>query len=212
MTKGVSFAKRPLPNALCQTPDLTPPSDARQEVLAPAPAAVDAPFAPLEELAPAEVVQVLAVETPVVVVQAPELPRIVEPVVLSAPSAPPAAGVVVVESPNPLNAPDAPMPSLALDGHTGQFHAQDEFGQYTFGHYGGPNTRVETKDAFGRVSGSFAYVNPVGDVQVRKYAAAPLSGFRVAASDLVEETAEVAAVRRQHLMAHAAARALLALA
>ena len=75
--------------------------------------------------------------------------------------------VAIVESPEPLNAPNPPMPNLALDGQNGQFHAQDELGQYSFGHYGGPNTRVETKDAFGRVSGSFAYVDPEGDVQVR---------------------------------------------
>merc|ERR1719315_454543 len=107
----------------------------------------------------------------------------------------PAVPATVVAAPEPLMAPEPPMPSLNVPHMSGKFHAQDEAGQYSFGHWGGPNTQVEMKDSFGRVLGSFAYVDPEGDVQVRKYAAAPGSGFRVAASDLPEDTPEVAGVK-----------------
>ncbi|XP_068225589.1 cuticle protein 19.8-like [Palaemon carinicauda] len=96
----------------------------------------------------------------------------------------PAVPVAIAAAPEPLQAPEPPMPSIGEPFVGGQFHAQDEAGQYSFGHWGGPNTRVETRDHLGRTAGSFAYIDPVGDVQVRKYAAAPASGFKVAASDL----------------------------
>ncbi|XP_050693461.1 cuticle protein 7-like [Eriocheir sinensis] len=109
-----------------------------------------------------------------------------------------ASPVVIAAAPEPLEAPEPPMPSLATPYVGGQFHAQDELKQYSFSHWGGPNTRVETKDALGRTRGSFAYVDPVGDVQVRKYAAAPLTGFKVAASDLPVDTPEVAILKAAH--------------
>ncbi|XP_047483689.1 calphotin-like [Penaeus chinensis] len=142
-------------------------------------------------------------------------PVVVDPVVkttaIMAPTVPvvkSAVPVTVVAPPEPLMAPEPPMPSLSVPHVGGQFHAQDEAGQYTFGHYGGPNTRVESRDSLGRTSGSFAYVDPEGDVQVRKYAAAPGSGFRVAASDLVEDTPAVAQVKSAHARAHQAVKSL----
>lgn len=110
--------------------------------------------------------------------------------------------VAIAAAPEPLEAPDPPMPSLKVPFVGGQFHSQDELKQYSFGHWGGLNTRIESKDALGRTHGSFAYVNPVGDVQVRKYAAAPTMGFRVVASDLPADTPEVAALKAAHKQAH----------
>ncbi|KAK8394498.1 hypothetical protein O3P69_006581 [Scylla paramamosain] len=112
--------------------------------------------------------------------------------------------VVVAAAPEPLEAPEPPMPSLSIPFVGGQFHTQDELKQYSFGHWGGPSTRVETKDALGRTHGSFAYVNPDGDVHVRKYAAAPTMGFKVAASDLPDDTPEVATLKAAHEQAHLA--------
>lgn len=139
-------------------------------------------------------------------VVAPAVPFPMAPI---APVVKSAVPVTVVAPPEPLMAPEPPMPSLSVPHVGGQFHAQDEAGQYTFGHYGGPNTRVESRDYLGRTSGSFAYVDPEGDVQVRKYAAAPGSGFRVAASDLVEDTPAVAQVKSAHALAHQAASSLV---
>ncbi|CAL4102791.1 unnamed protein product [Meganyctiphanes norvegica] len=106
--------------------------------------------------------------------------------------------VNVAEAPEPMDAPNPPMPSLDAPFVGGKFHAQDEMGQYAFGHYGGPNTRVETRDYLGRVTGSFSYINPEGDVHVRKYAAAPGMGFKVAGSDIPVDTPEVASVKLTH--------------
>ncbi|XP_071522311.1 uncharacterized protein [Panulirus ornatus] len=116
--------------------------------------------------------------------------------------------VVAAAAPEPLLAPEPPMPSVGKPFVGGQFHAQDEAGQYSFGHWGGPNTRVENRDFLGRTSGSFAYVDPEGDVQMRKYAAASGVGFRVAASDLPVDTPTVAQVKAAHANAHADVRAM----
>merc|ERR1712212_1221261 len=113
------------------------------------------------------------IHTPVVVAAA--IP-VVKSAILASPG-------LVVEAPEPLDAPNPPMPTPDVPFVGGQFHAQDEMGQYAFGHHGGSNTRVETRDFLGRVTGSFAYTNPEGDVHVRKYAAASGIGFKVAGSD-----------------------------
>jgi len=114
--------------------------------------------------------------------------------------------VLVAEAPEPLDAPNPPMPRLDVAFVGGQFHAQDEMGQYAFGHHGGSNTRVETRDYLGRVTGSFSYVNPEGDVHVRKYAAASGMGFKVAGSDIPVDTPEVAAAKVIHSQAIATAK------
>ncbi|XP_063610500.1 uncharacterized protein LOC134784377 [Penaeus indicus] len=160
------------------------------------------PVAPTAPLLKSTTVVASAVPVPV----APAAPVPVAPI---APVFKSAVPVTVVAPPEPLMAPEPPMPSLSVPHVGGQFHAQDEAGQYTFGHYGGPNTRVESRDYLGRTSGSFAYVDPEGDVQVRKYAAAPVSGFRVAASDLVEDTPAVAQVKSALARAHQAANSLV---
>jgi len=159
--------------------------------------------------APFPVVKSVAAPIPVVKSAAP----VFTPVAVPAVAGP--SSVLVAAAPEPLQAPEPPMPSVGTPFVGGQFHAQDEAGQYSFGHWGGPNTRVETRDYLGRTSGSFAYVDPVGDVQVRKYAADPASGFRVAASDLpvnnqmaVQDTPEVAQVKAAHARAYAAVKAL----
>merc|ERR1711962_447782 len=135
-----------------------------------------------------------------------EAPKVVTPVVKAA-SVAVASPVLVAEAPEPLDAPNPPMPTLDVPFRGGQFHAQDELGQSAFGHHGGSNTRVEARDYLGRVTGSFSYVNPEGDVHVRKYAAASGMGFKVAGSDIPVDTPEVAAAKTTHSEAIATARA-----
>ncbi|KAK8406018.1 hypothetical protein O3P69_007028 [Scylla paramamosain] len=109
-------------------------------------------------------------------------------------------------------APVAPVASVApLAPFHSKFHAQDELGQYSFGYAGGPSSRAETRDAFGRVSGAYNYVDPEGKVQTQHYVADAL-GFRVSGTNLpvapdapeapalvapepVQDTPEVAAAR-----------------
>merc|ERR1711962_744595 len=141
----------------------------------------------------------------------PVVTPVVTPVVKAA-SVAVASPVVVAEAPEPLDAPNPPMPTLNVPFRGGQFHAQDELGQYAFGHHGGSNTRVEARDYLGRVTGSFSYVNPEGDVHVRKYAAASGMGFKVAGSDIPVDTPEVAAAKTTHSEAIATAKAASAAA
>merc|ERR1712142_368418 len=102
----------------------------------------------------------------------------------------------------------APSPTLT------KFHAQDELGQYNFGHFGGPSSRNEVRDAFGVVRGQVNYIDANGEVQQQNYVADAL-GFRVAATNLpvapdapeevvlkpVEDTPEVTQAKTAHLQA-----------
>merc|ERR1719232_1869155 len=75
-----------------------------------------------------------------------------------------------------------------------QFHAQDEFGQFSFGHAGGPSARTESRNAYGVTQGSYQYVDANGLLQTVNYIADPVNGFRVAASNLPVAAAPAAAV------------------
>ncbi|MPC28792.1 Cuticle protein 6 [Portunus trituberculatus] len=80
--------------------------------------------------------------------------------------------------------PVAPLASVApVAPFHSKFHAQDELGQYSFGYAGGPSSRSETRDAFGRVSGAYNYVDSEGKVQTQHYVADAL-GFRVSGTNL----------------------------
>merc|ERR1712233_282792 len=65
-----------------------------------------------------------------------------------------------------------------------QFHAQDEFGQFSFGHAGGPLARTEARNAYGVTTGSYQYVDANGLLQTVNYVADPVNGFQVAGTDL----------------------------
>jgi len=110
-----------------------------------------------------------------------------------------------------------------------QFHAQDEFGQFSFGYQNINSARTESKDAFGVTRGSYQYVDANGVLQTVNYISDDVNGFRVAATNVPvapsapavapvapaavplvapvapAETPEVAAARAEHLAAHAAA-------
>merc|ERR1711983_585311 len=110
-----------------------------------------------------------------------------------------------------------------------QFHAQDEFGQFSFGHAGGPSARTEARNAYGVTTGSYQYIDANGLLQTVNYIADPVNGFRVAGTNLpvaaaapaveplaatvfdlplpvaVEDTAEVAAAKAEFAAAYDAA-------
>merc|ERR1711988_709553 len=65
-----------------------------------------------------------------------------------------------------------------------QFHAQDEFGQCSFGHAGGPSARTEARNAYGVTTGSYQYVDANGLVQTVNYIADDVNGFRVQGTNL----------------------------
>ena len=117
-----------------------------------------------------------------------------------------------------------------------QFHAQDEFGQFSFGYAGGPSAKTEARNAFGVTTGSYQYVDANGLLQTVNYVADPVNGFRVAGTNLpvapgapaapevtplvapvhtlanVEDTAEVAAAKAEFQAAFDAAAAAAAAA
>merc|ERR1712088_174738 len=140
--------------------------------------------APLVHHVPAPVVHHLPAHVPAPVVHhvpAPVVHHVPAPVVHHAPlsfSAPlPVAPAPVVHHAAHLPLPIAPPPSS-------QFHAQDEFGQFSFGHQDINSAKVESRDAFGNVRGSYQYVDANGIIQTVNYIADPVNGFRVEATNL----------------------------
>jgi len=127
-------------------------------------------------------------------------------------------------------------PGLFNPAPSHQFHAQDEFGQFSFGHAGGPSARTEARNAFGVTTGSYQYIDANGLLQTVNYIADPVNGFRVAGTNLpvaaaapevaplaapvfdlplpvaVEDTAEVAAAKAEFKAAFEAAAAAAAAA
>jgi hypothetical protein len=140
--------------------------------------------------------------------------------------------------PAPLPAPAtlplaAPVPVAPIvEPPSSQFHAQDEFGQFSFGYQNINSAKTETKDAFGVTRGSYQYVDANGVLQTVNYIADDINGFRVAGTNIPvapeaalvaapvapvsaplvapvapEETPEVAAARAEHLAAVEKAKA-----
>ncbi|XP_046988415.1 cuticle protein 21-like [Schistocerca americana] len=102
-----------------------------------------------------------------------------------------------------------------------QYHAQDEFGQASYGHTEPFQAHSAVQDAAGNKLGTYSYVTPSGQVVRLDYVADGL-GFRVASNALpvapeppgpealpqpVSETPEVAAARAAHLAEVAEAEA-----
>lgn len=95
-----------------------------------------------------------------------------------------------------------------------QYHTQDVHGQYAYGYTAPLSSKHETRTVDGITHGAYSYVDARGEQQTVKYQA-DRDGFRIIASSLLpqranEETAEVAALRAQHVAAHAAAKLRLA--
>ena len=143
-----------------------------------------------------------------------------------------AAPVAIAPAPTPFAAPVpvAPIAPVApiVEPPSSQFHAQDEFGQFSFGYQNINSAKTESKDAFGVTRGSYQYVDANGILQTVNYIADPVNGFRVAGTNIPvapevapvavasaplvapvapEETPEVAAARAEHLAAHEKAKA-----
>merc|ERR1711936_1261162 len=149
-----------------------------------------------------------------------------------APAPLPFAAPVQIAAPAPLPLA-APVPVAPIvEPPSSQFHAQDEFGQFSFGYQNINSAKSETKDAFGVTRGSYQYVDANGVLQTVNYIADDINGFRVAGTNIPvapeavalagpvapaaapliapvapEETPEVAAARAEHLAAHAEALA-----
>merc|ERR1712130_547114 len=200
------------------------------------------PVAPVVT-APAPVPVVHSIPAPVAPVplqlvhNAPLVHSVPQPVVHSVPAqlaAPlPLVAPVQVAAPVPLAAPVPVAP--IVEPPSSQFHAQDEFGQFSFGYQNINSAKTESRDAFGVTRGSYQYVDANGVLQTVNYIADPVNGFRVAGTNIPvapevapvaapvapiapvaaplvapvapAETPEVAAARAEHLAAHEKAKA-----
>jgi len=151
---------------------------------------------------------------------------------IAAPAPLPLAAPVQIAAPAPLPLA-APVPVAPIvEPPSSQFHAQDEFGQFSFGYQNINSAKTETKDAFGVTRGSYQYVDANGVLQTVNYIADDINGFRVAGTNIPvapeaapvvapiapaaaplvapvapEETPEVAAARAEHLAAVEKAKA-----
>ena len=77
----------------------------------------------------------------------------------------PVAPVVVPAAVSPGAAPaviSVGLPSLTSTQH----HAQDEYGQYTYGYNNEDSSKVETKTADGIVRGSYSYIDADGETAI----------------------------------------------
>merc|ERR1711892_533916 len=74
-------------------------------------------------------------------------------------------------APAPIPFAPAPLPIAAPPSN--QFHAQDEFGQFSFGYENINSAKTETRDAFGVTRGSYQYVDANGLLQTVNYIADP---------------------------------------
>lgn len=91
-----------------------------------------------------------------------------------------------------------------------QYHSQDTLGQYTYGYADGFSAKSEVRSLDGKTSGAYSYVDSDGKLQSVQYTADDTNGFQVAGTNLpiakeeeaakpVEDTAEVAAAKKEHL-------------
>ncbi|KAG8235994.1 hypothetical protein J437_LFUL016527 [Ladona fulva] len=116
------------------------------------------------------------------------------------------------------------VPSPVARTISSQFHSQDELGQYSYGYSDGLSTKNEIKSVDGVTRGGYSYVDSEGKIQSVNYAADPVHGFRVAATNLpvapepipaeplvapepVQDTPEVAAAKVAHEIAYNEAKA-----
>lgn len=116
-----------------------------------------------------------------------------------------AAGLQVV------GAPAVGLPGVAAT----RYHAQDELGQASFGYAHPGQAASNYRDALGNQIGSYAYFNPEGK-EIRVAYTADHRGFRVLSNNLpsapapVQDTAEVAAAKANHMAALTAAKTKVA--
>merc|ERR1711902_96450 len=104
-------------------------------------------------------------------------------VAASAPVAIPAAAPVAVPAASPVAVPAVAPVAVAAAPEGSQYHAQDDFGQYSFGYSDGNSVKQEVKTADGVIRGHYQYVDSDGIVQTVNYIADAL-GFRVGATNL----------------------------
>ncbi|XP_030385722.1 cuticle protein 6-like [Scaptodrosophila lebanonensis] len=127
------------------------------------------------------------------------------------------AGTTLASGGYEYHAPQLQYGAVPATANIVQYHEQDAHGQYTYGYTAPLHSKHETRTLDGITRGTYSYIDAAGQLQTVDYTA-DATGFRVAATNLPssghlkpnEETPEVAALRAQHLEAHAQAKLRLA--
>ncbi|KAF7269853.1 uncharacterized protein LOC143199668 [Rhynchophorus ferrugineus] len=79
------------------------------------------------------------------------------------------------------------------------YHTQNNGGQYVYGYATPAISQAETKTSDGVTHGGYSYIDGSGHLQTVQYTADAVHGFRVAASNLPTDNADVAHARASHL-------------
>merc|ERR1711970_1073177 len=79
--------------------------------------------------------------------------------------------------------PIAVQPAAVPTEYKSQFHSQDEFGQFSFGHVANDQAHHQVRDYTGAVQGSYTYLDANGEQVVAHYIA-DSNGFRVSSNAL----------------------------
>lgn len=91
---------------------------------------------------------------------------------------------------------------IFFDPIRSQYHAQDLFGQYSYGYNDGLNAKSEVKTADGITRGFYRLLNADGQSHTIAYIADPIHGYRINSGiPLVQDTPEVARAKAAHLEA-----------
>lgn len=75
-------------------------------------------------------------------------------------------------------------PQFIRNDITDRYHAQDIYGQYSYGYVGPFSAKTETKTADGITRGGYSYIDANGILQTVHYISDPINGFRVSATNL----------------------------
>lgn len=171
----LNYVAPALPAAPAETPEVVEARLQHAQAVADLQASQTAEAVVVAKAAPAAAAAPVAVTKEAVIVEAD--PK-AEPIQI-APA--PVAPVVVPAEVLPGAAPAVIAVGLPLAST--QHHAQDEYGQYTYGYSNEDSSKVETKTADGIVRGSYSYIDADNVVQRVDYISDAL-GFRVAATNL----------------------------
>lgn len=96
---------------------------------------------------------------------------------------------------------------IFFDPLRSQYHAQDLFGQYSYGYNDGLNAKSEVKTADGVTRGFYRLLQADGLPQTIAYIADPVHGYRINSGiPIVQDTPEVARAKAAHMEAWNTAR------
>merc|ERR1712088_969368 len=93
----------------------------------------------------------------------------------------PAPAPVAAPAPAPYHASTVAVKAVSAVATSSQYHAQDEFGNVSYGYKNPNSAKDEKRDAYGNVVGAYSYIDATGVPKQLSYVADDF-GFRVTGS------------------------------